>query len=387
MSKSKQFLLFLLFPFLFQCSQSDHEDIQPQELSPDILDAIEKLGLSKGKESIYEFPEYVRIGHITYLKSTILDMANEPCNTKSKEEKEDKEKATVFSQLNHYPYTSHTIYYYVGSVLKNARPGIESWIDDAVSDIESLPQTNLNFQKVYSPVATSSNGINFYHRSEASDCMVREPGEDEGFPITKDAGAMYPGNHQVGGEVMFNPHHLNAGEMALRRTIKHEMGHTLGLLHNSDGSGNSAESPCQAGLYTSFRFPGTSVSGGIMTAFSNNVMDFNADEKYTLEAMYPVSYNSVFANLTNVNTGPFGNFYQANFDVVSSRRSYEFKVRLLKNGNPVSGAQTYYRNGRNITQRIIWKRIPSPGSYTVELTYRNYKGDVSKTIQRPLVVN
>lgn len=387
MSKTKLFLILLVLPLMYQCSKVESHDLSPESVNSELMSAIESLGLREGHAQIVEFPDYVRIGHITYLKSTIVEMAMQtklPCDSK---QKSGLEKATVLAEAGHYPYTGQTIYYHIGTDLKNAHAQIESWIDDVIVELENLPNTDLNFQKMSSPVSSSANGINFYHRSEASACMVSNGPGDEGFRLIFNAGAMFPGNDQIGGEIMYNPRIFDKGEATIRRITKHEIGHTLGLNHTENGGGPVDATPCQSGTYTAIMFPSTSNSGGLMVTSveASNLDNFNDDEKYTLEAMYPDPYTGLNASLTNITTGPFGNNYKASFDVSFTRKSYEIKAILMQNGSQVTGTQTLYRNGR-YTPRFTWKNIPSTGSYTVQLTFRNFKGDVTKVINRTLNV-
>lgn len=137
------------------------------------------------------------------------------------------------------PWVPHVPTQLIKIYVPDTMPGLYKPVDNAAADWTNwVGPVGVSFQRVTAPCGTGGDCINVVQGAVTSGCAERE------------FGGGGPGGVQTApGTIRLPPGWINATEQRLRRTIGHELGHFLGLDHNTCGQSTSIMAP--AGSCTS----------------------------------------------------------------------------------------------------------------------------------------
>jgi Dual-action HEIGH metallo-peptidase len=160
---------------------------------------------------------------------------------------------------------------------------------------------------------TFGTKIKFYEVTTGADINVVFGTSQPGGNI---ATAAYPINGYPGWQVTINPAYNSLSASGKLRTMAHELGHTIGLMHTESASGTAG------GVHVPNTPTGTE-SGSVMSASGSTWNGFTLNDLRAARHMYPVAGVSVISQGVD-GAGDFTASWSAVTDASSYRIDYEY---------------------------------------------------------------
>jgi len=362
---------FLLLILTFGCSKEiDLEQSSDSLVTTENLTYLEHLcQLGVNTENAEFYTDYIVVNDVAFSKEGLTTMVDAHPQENLSEAASSRNNA-----ISNVPYISRS-----GNILFAIHPSISedlgsSWpqaIKNALANYERISGSRINFTEVRNP-SRNISGINF--RSDL----------DRNLPycmrnLKAAASAFFPSRGNFHGFISISASATsNHSSCAKETLVRHEVGHTLGLLHTGSNSspGNCFSQSVSGRLIETTNNPSNSIMSNAAGVRPTDCRQLSSDDIYACTALYPRSYAPGTLRI-NVTSSSFTNSTLAiNYrgSVSTSSAPYKIDIQVRNSSNRLLQTHTYFSRTGSDTKGGVLKNIP-PGTYSFQARISNFRGD------------